>query len=208
MKIARGVAALFLLLVVASFAITLRMPGGAAGEPAETPEPSTQHPSNPPETLFVPPAATESPQETPEPEPEPEEYHDEVTAPDFLGYEYSIHYEYTDEEIDMIAKTVWGEARGCAPEEQRLVVWTILQRVDDPKFPDTIAEVITARNQFAGYEPSYPIWDEIRKLCHEEVEAWSRGAEPPTHTVYAPTAPYLFFDGDGSNNWFREEYSK
>ncbi|MDR2044880.1 MAG: cell wall hydrolase [Clostridium sp.] len=111
---------------------------------------------------------------------------------------------YTESDVIMLAQTVWGEARGCAPEEQRLVVWTILQRVDADEWGDTIEAVITARGQFAGYDKGFPIEPEIYALCAEEAAKWANGEAPPILAPYATAAPYYFFDGDGRHNWYRE----
>lgn len=115
----------------------------------------------------------------------------------------------TNSDVTMLARMVWGEARGCTPEEQRLVVWTVLQRVDAGGVfaqYDTIEAVVTAPGQFVGYDENHPVDPDIYNLCLEVLSDWQSGAEPPTHEIYAPTAPYYFFDGDGRHNWFREEW--
>lgn len=43
-----------------------------------------------------------------------------------------------------------AEAEGEPEEGQRLVIDTILNRVDDPRFPDNVHDVIYQKNQFAG----------------------------------------------------------
>ena len=110
------------------------------------------------------------------------------------------------QDIDALAQTVWGEARGCDPEEQRLVVWCILQRTDDPRWPDTILDVITQANQFCGYHTDNPIDPSHWALCAAELTRWMQGDPPPTLEPYASTAPYFFFDGDGKHNYYRELY--
>jgi hypothetical protein len=115
----------------------------------------------------------------------------------------------TDKELEMLAKMVWGEARGCDPEEQALVIWTAFQQVDaGGDFADykTLSSVLTKKYNFAGYRESNPVDPEIYMLAQREADKWKRGDEPPTLYPYAPTAPYLFFSGDGSHNWFREEW--
>lgn len=115
----------------------------------------------------------------------------------------------TNSDVTMLARMVWGEARGCALEEQRLVVWTVLQRVDAGGVfaqYDTIEAAVTAPGQFVGYDENHPVDPDIYNLCLEVLSDWQSGAEPPTHEIYAPTAPYYFFDGDGRHNWFREEW--
>ena len=108
-------------------------------------------------------------------------------------------------ETEMLAKTVWAEARGCGPEEQALVIWCILQRVDDQRWPDTIAGVLAEPSQF-DYSPDYQVDPAILALCAAEMEKWRMGGEPPTHEVYAPEPAYFFFEGDGAHNYFRERW--
>jgi Cell wall hydrolyses involved in spore germination len=106
----------------------------------------------------------------------------------------------------MIARTVYGEARGCAPDEQALVVWCILQRVDDARFPDTIADVVTQPSQFHGYSPHNPVDDAICAVVATELDAWAQGADPPILPPYATATPYLFLEGSGWHNFFRGSY--
>jgi hypothetical protein len=155
------------------------------------PEPAKTSPAPPTATPIVS-AQTTSPQVTqraklPTPTSEP--------APD-----------YSEAEAEMLAKMVWGEARGCTADEQRLVVWTVFQRVDGDDWGDTIEAVVTARAQFHGYDTNNPILLDIYDLCAEELIAWHDGAEPPTHELYAPTAPYYYFEGDGLHNYFRKDW--
>jgi hypothetical protein len=112
-----------------------------------------------------------------------------------------------DREIDMLAKTVWAEARGCSRDEWRLVAWTVLQRVDDDRWPDSVEGVVTARHQFA-YNEANPVDDDIRAVCAAEFADWRLGATAPTVAPYAPESPYYFFDGDSRHNWFRKDWKR
>lgn len=77
--------------------------------------------------------------------------------------------EHDKEIIDMLAKTVWGEARGCGDTQKAAVVWCILNRVDSDRFPNDIKSVIeqTNPNQFKGYNESYPVEEEIVNLVED-----------------------------------------
>lgn len=120
-----------------------------------------------------------------------------------------LHYDYTEEEIDMLAKLVYAEAGGCSEDEQRLVVWTVFQRVDsrdwDFRNMNDIATTITAPNQFAYFSNS-PVFDNIRAICEEEISKWANFEKPPTVEPYAPSLLYYFYEGDGYHNWFRAEW--
>ncbi len=119
------------------------------------------------------------------------------------------HYIYTECEITMLAKVVWKEAGACEPSEQRLIVWTVFQRIDsndhDFKNMNTIAKAVTAPNQFA-YDENAPVKDDIYRLCEEEFSKWVDGQLPPTLEPYAVSLPYYFYEGDGQHNWFRAEW--
>lgn len=116
------------------------------------------------------------------------------------------HRAWTEADAIGMARMVWGEARGTSREEQALVIWTALQRVEDDRYHNTILGVIRAHRQFVGYRSHFPVWDCILELVIEQLTIWEFGGEPPTHTRYAPSAPYFYFDGDGRNNWFRENW--
>lgn len=81
---------------------------------------------------------------------------------------------YSESDVELIAKTVWQEARGIPSKaEQAAVVWCILNRVDDDRWGDTIAEVVTAPHQFA-YDAGAPVTDELRQLAEDVREAEQR----------------------------------
>lgn len=80
----------------------------------------------------------------------------------------------TQEEIDLIALCVMAEAEGEPEEGQRLVIDTILNRVETPRFPDNVHDVIYQKNQFAGMygeriERCY-VKEELVQLVREELE--------------------------------------
>jgi hypothetical protein len=122
------------------------------------------------------------------------------------GEVYFVDCEVTEREIDMIAKTVWGEARGCSKLEQSAVVWCILNRVDAGR--GSIAEVITAPNQFHGYSSSFPVTDEIKALVKDVIARWK--LEKTICGDVGRTLPsnYLYFSADdtGIGNIFRTSW--
>lgn len=79
----------------------------------------------------------------------------------------------SDYEIDLIATIVMAEAEGEPEYGQRLVIDTVLNRVDSPYFPDTVEEVIFQKHQFSPtengrWERCYPK-EELRQLVIEEL---------------------------------------
>ena len=60
---------------------------------------------------------------------------------------------YTEDELFCMAAAIYNEAGGdaCSDETRMLVGYVILNRVKDPRFPDSIREVLEARNQYGEF---------------------------------------------------------
>lgn len=104
------------------------------------------------------------------------------------------------EDVAYISRTIWGETRGCCEAEQRAQAWCILNRVDDPRFPDTIKAVVTAPNQFQGYSANNPA-ETFRELAQEILTLWHTGKrEIPEDMCWC--------EGDGRHQTFRSTWLK
>ena len=66
----------------------------------------------------------------------------------------------SQEEIALIALVTMGEAEGESELGKRLVIDTILNRVDSDKFPNTIHEVVYQPHQFSV------MWNDRLKRCY------------------------------------------
>lgn len=80
----------------------------------------------------------------------------------------------SEADIAIIALLTMAEAEGECEEGQRLVIDTVLNRVDDPHFPDNIYDVVYQKNQYSGMQPPRieRCWvkDELVQLVREELE--------------------------------------
>lgn len=78
------------------------------------------------------------------------------------------------EDVELIALCTMGEAEGESEYGQRLVIDTILNRLDDERFPDTISEVIYQPNQFEcmwnGRIERCEVTEEMCRLVREELQ--------------------------------------
>lgn len=104
---------------------------------------------------------------------------------------------FTEEEVVYIAKTVYGEARGCSKIQQSAVVWCILNRVDNGYWGDTIKEVVTARGQFHGYYASNPVTDEIREMVEDILYRWNMEKAGMTNVGRTLPERFIYFNSDG-----------
>lgn len=119
---------------------------------------------------------------------------------------YSMLYPPTAEELVIMAKIVYHEARGITNRaEQAAVVWCILNRVDSGIWGDTIKEVATYPDAFA-YIQDTPIDEDLLLLVADVSERWNY--EKAGHEDVGRVLPkdYLYFTGDGMRNHFVTEY--
>ena len=122
----------------------------------------------------------------------------EVAEPEYEMY-------FSEDDVIAVAKMLWGEARGCTRDNQAMAVWCVLNRVDDSRFPDTIQGVLSQPNQFHGYSPDFPVWDELYAVALDVLTRWSlekQGADVAREL----DKNAVFFTGDGIQNWFRSVY--
>lgn len=106
-------------------------------------------------------------------------------------------------EVEALAKMLYGEARGIASDmEKAACVWCVLNRVDDPRYPDTVLEVLEAPYQFAGYSADNPVLPVLEKLAADVLKRYHAERDGETNVGRVLPAEYLFFTGDGLNNHF------
>ena len=111
-------------------------------------------------------------------------------------------------EIPYIARTVWGEARGCSETEQAAVIWCILNRVDSSirYMPDNIIDVVTQKHQFLGYVKTFPVTEKIRELVIDVLTRWEMEKAGVENVGRVLPPEYMWFHGDGRHNHFRDSY--
>ena len=165
-------------------------------EPTPTSVPTTE-PTTAPTTIPTEPTETT---ETTEPTQLTEPTEPTKSQEELFEEEWGLSAQY-------LAKTLWGEARGCSEVEQRKVVWCILNRVDDPRFGNDIVSVITATTQFHGFSYNNPIWEEHYQLALDVIYLWQlekTGVEIERDL----DKDYLYFSANssGTGHYFRKEY--
>ena len=82
---------------------------------------------------------------------------------------------YSTEEIDLLARVVYAEARGEGIEGMLAVADVILNRLKDDRFPDSIEDVIFQKGQFESVhngainmKPNENAYEAVRKALNGE----------------------------------------
>lgn len=109
-------------------------------------------------------------------------------------------------EIELIARTIWGEAEGVVSQaEQAAVAWCVLNRVDASG--QTIEQVVTAPNQFLGYyRVKGEVPDRFWRLACDVLNRWNAEKRGTKNVGRVLPADYLYFIGDGERNYFSKEW--
>lgn len=109
--------------------------------------------------------------------------HSEIPEPIFVDMSPTITIKSLEEEeeilsyedISLIALVTMAEAEGECEEGKRLVIDTILNRVDSEHFPDNVYDVIYQRDQFSsiwnGRIDRCEVEDDICQLVREELKS-------------------------------------
>lgn len=107
-------------------------------------------------------------------------------------------------EVELLARLIWGEARGCSRAEQEAVCWCVLNRVDDTSgyYPDTVTAVVLQPGQFLGYSEGNPLEETLMDVARDVLTDYASGGADRV----LPEG-YLFFTGDGTTNTFRTTYT-
>ena len=117
-----GIRVFLLFLLIAIVLLILALPISGKSTDIQTPDPTT-------EVLSV----TFS------------EPHIKVEEPTkFVSY-----YTYTEEELDLLARLIYSEGGGESYDTKLKIGSVVMNRVEDPYFPDTIREVIYQESQFS-----------------------------------------------------------
>lgn len=115
---------------------------------------------------------------------------------------------HTKEQADAeaLAQLCWGEARGVRSKAQKAaVMWCVLNRCDAQR--KSITQVIMAKNQFAGYSAENPVEGELLNLAFDVLDRWKLEKEGTANVGRVLPKDYLYFSGDGVQNYFRDRYS-
>ena len=109
----------------------------------------------------------------------------------------------THDEIDLLAKIVWVEARGECDEGKQAVVEVIFNRIISDDFPNTLVEVLCQDKQFSSWEikdtatPGDDIYNAIYAVINGETDILSEDVIffariPLTKNIYKVIGNHYF----------------
>lgn len=93
----------------------------------------------------------------------------------------------SEADINMMARLVWLEARGESDQGQRAVVEVIFNRVMSDRFPDSIRQVVYAKNQFSPAKRIAKTIATSKEYKNVYYVLWSNERILPADIVYFST---------------------
>ena len=142
----------------------------------------------------------------------PERLQIEAIYPDFKVIQHADqHINPSDpsewDNATELARLIWGEACGVASVMERAaVIWCVLNRVDDPRWPDTVEEVVRQKRQFVGHCVNHPALEENIAIAVDVLMRWALEKIGVGDAGRVLPAEYVFFTGDGQQNYFTKAY--
>ncbi|WOI51976.1 cell wall hydrolase [Parvularcula sp. LCG005] len=102
-------------------------------------------------------------------------------------YSYGSGATYTAEDVDYMARTLWGEARGEDDAGMKAVAWVIRNRRDSGRFPSSIKGVVTQAWQFSTWNATDP--NRAKMLAVTESDSQFRRAQSIAQLVLSGATP-------------------
>lgn len=187
------------LMLVTATANTAKMDEPAAADKLNTVNSAMPGPSAPELEASYIVYKTVNEQQTEDPVIEAGSAAEEIFAGLYPGEDY-------DETIIVLAKLLWGEARGVKSDTNKAcVIWCILNRVDENMRGDTVIECAVASHQF-NYNKRYPVRDSLKKIAKDVLGRWLLEKTGETNVGRVLPKNYCFFSGNGRHNVFRDQY--
>ena len=94
-------------------------------------------------------------------------------------YEYGGNVSEIELEAEYISKVVYGTAKNHSVNDQKAVVWCILNRVESAGYPDTVQGVCEQPKQWMGYSEDNPVMESIYDMVLEILKAWHNNGHRP-----------------------------
>lgn len=105
--------------------------------------------------------------------------------------------------LDILANVVAGEAGSCPQEHQIAVAAVVLNRVADPRFPDSVSEVVGQPGQ---YSERYLTATGASEECYEAARiAMEGGHDVPETVIYQANFPQgpVWWESDVDTGWYQ-----
>lgn len=138
-----------------------------------------------------------------------EAYKAEVqTQAEALAAAPSSEAEALKTDAELMAKVLYG-VKDNSTDDLRTLCWCVINRADNPSYPDTIAEVVDQPQQWMGYSDANPVLESLYQIAYAELTSWKSDYRPVSNEyVYMSWSPYEIvlrndFDAGSQTRYWR-----
>lgn len=119
----------------------------------------------------------------------------------------TIQHNFTQYEVELLARLIQSEigGNGVALSQREAVVWCVLNRVDDPRFPSTVEANLFYPNQFSGYGLHLAVKEQFVDVVNQVLCYYEYEKQTGDSSYRVLPSNYYFFRGNGKVNLFRQE---
>ena len=111
-------------------------------------------------------------------------------------------------EAEALARVLYG-VKDNSTDDLKTYCWCVLNRVDNPTYPDTLQDVIAQPKQWMRYDPTNPIIESLSQLAREQLDAWHNDTHRPVSNEYVfmnwsrndICLRDNFYEGSGCHYW-------
>ena len=86
-------------------------------------------------------------------------------------------------EAEALAKVLYG-VKDNSTDDLRTMCWCVINRADNPNYPDTIEEVVAQPSQWMRYDDTNPVLEDLYQIARAELETWHGGGHRPVSNEY------------------------
>ena len=88
-----------------------------------------------------------------------------------------------DRESEALAKVLYG-VKSNSTDDLKTYVWCVLNRVDNPNYPDTVEDVIAQPQQWMAYSEDNPVLEDLYQIAHDQLTVWYSGGRRPVSSDF------------------------
>lgn len=111
-------------------------------------------------------------------------------------------------EAEALARVLYG-VKDNSTDDLKTYCWCVLNRVDNPNYPDTLQDVIAQPKQWMRYDPTNPIIESLYQLAREQLDEWHNNTHRPVSNEYVfmnwsrndICLRDNFYEGSGTHYW-------
>jgi len=91
--------------------------------------------------------------------------------------------EQRKKDAEALARVLYG-VKDNSTDDLKTLCWCVINRADNPLYPETVEDVINQPEQWMGFSPENPVLENLYEIAYEELDRWQSGEHRPCSNEY------------------------